>query len=38
VMDALSPFGVETMQMPMTAERVWRGIRQARQPQHHERS
>ena len=35
VMDALSPLGVETLQMPMTAERVWRGIRQARQQQHH---
>src|SRR6266849_1955076 len=38
VMDALSPLGVETMQMPMTAERVWRGIRQARQQQPHARS
>jgi len=38
VMDALSPLGVETLQMPMTAERVWRGIRQARQPQHQPRS
>jgi carbon-monoxide dehydrogenase large subunit len=35
VMDALSPLGVETLQMPMTAERVWRGIDQARRPQHH---
>jgi len=38
VMDALAPLGVETLQMPMTAERVWRGIRQARVQQHHARS
>jgi carbon-monoxide dehydrogenase large subunit len=31
VMDALRPLGVETLQMPLTAERVWRGIQQARQ-------
>ena len=30
VMDALAPFGVETIQMPMTAERVWRAMQQAR--------
>jgi carbon-monoxide dehydrogenase large subunit len=30
VMDALSPLGVKTLQMPMTAERVWRGIQQAK--------
>jgi carbon-monoxide dehydrogenase large subunit len=30
VMDAVAPFGVETLQMPMTPERVWRAIRQAR--------
>jgi carbon-monoxide dehydrogenase large subunit len=30
VIDALSPLGVRTLQMPMTAERVWRGIQQAR--------
>jgi carbon-monoxide dehydrogenase large subunit len=30
VIDALSPFGVETIQMPMTPERVWRGIQEAR--------
>ena len=30
VMDALSPFGVQWLQMPMTPERVWRGIQQAR--------
>jgi carbon-monoxide dehydrogenase large subunit len=29
VMDALQPFGVEGMQMPMTPERVWRAIRGA---------
>ena len=28
VMDALAPLGVETMQMPMTAERVWRAMQQ----------
>ena len=38
VMDALSPLGVETLQMPMTAERVWRGIDEARRPQHRARS
>jgi carbon-monoxide dehydrogenase large subunit len=38
VMDALSPLGVETLRMPMTAERVWRGIDEARRPQHHARS
>jgi carbon-monoxide dehydrogenase large subunit len=26
VIDALSPLGVETIQMPMTAERVWRAM------------
>jgi aerobic carbon-monoxide dehydrogenase large subunit len=26
VMDALSPYGVDTIQMPMTAERVWRAM------------
>jgi carbon-monoxide dehydrogenase large subunit len=30
VLDALQPFGVTTIQMPMTPERVWRAIRQAR--------
>jgi carbon-monoxide dehydrogenase large subunit len=30
VLDALAPLGVETLQMPMTAERVWRAIQQAR--------
>jgi carbon-monoxide dehydrogenase large subunit len=29
VMDALSPFGVETIRMPMTPERVYNAIRQA---------
>jgi aerobic carbon-monoxide dehydrogenase large subunit len=38
VMDALAPLGVETIQMPMTAERVWRGIRQARPHAHQEGS
>jgi len=28
VMDALSPFGVETMRMPFTPERVWNAINQ----------
>jgi carbon-monoxide dehydrogenase large subunit len=31
VMDALRPLGVQTIRMPLTAERVWRGIQQARQ-------
>ena len=31
VMDALAPFGVETVQMPFTPERVWRAIQQAQQ-------
>ena len=26
VMDALQPFGVESLQMPLTPERVWRAI------------
>ncbi len=30
VMDALAPLGVETIQMPMTAERVWRAMQQAK--------
>ena len=29
VLDALAPLGVTTMQMPMTAERVWRAMQQA---------
>jgi hypothetical protein len=29
-MDALAPLGVQTLQMPLTAERVWRGIQQAK--------
>ena len=28
-LDALAPLGVSSLQMPMTAERVWRGIQQA---------
>ena len=28
VLDALAPRGVETLQMPMTAERVWRAMRE----------
>jgi carbon-monoxide dehydrogenase large subunit len=28
VLDALAPFGVETMKMPLTAERVWNAIQQ----------
>jgi carbon-monoxide dehydrogenase large subunit len=31
VLDAVSPFGVETLQMPMTPERVWRAIQTARE-------
>jgi carbon-monoxide dehydrogenase large subunit len=30
VLDALGPLGVETLRMPMTAERVWRAIQDAR--------
>ena len=30
VMDALGPLGVETIQMPMTAERVWRAMQHKR--------
>jgi carbon-monoxide dehydrogenase large subunit len=30
VLDALAPLGVQTLRMPMTAERVWRGIQQAK--------
>ena len=29
VLDALAPLGVESLQMPMTAERVWRAMKQA---------
>jgi len=31
VMDAVSPFGIQTLQMPMTPERVWRAIQAAPQ-------
>jgi len=30
VMDAVAPLGVKTLQMPMTPERVWRAMQQAR--------
>jgi aerobic carbon-monoxide dehydrogenase large subunit len=30
VIDALAPLGVKTLRMPMTAERVWRAIGEAR--------
>ena len=30
VLDALAPLGVETLPMPMTAERVWRGIQEGK--------
>ncbi|HEY3124648.1 MAG TPA: molybdopterin cofactor-binding domain-containing protein, partial [Thermoanaerobaculia bacterium] len=30
VLDALSPLGVKTIDMPLTPERVWRAIREAR--------
>ncbi len=33
VVDALSPFGVRHVQMPMIPERVWRAIQEARQGQ-----
>jgi carbon-monoxide dehydrogenase large subunit len=31
VIDALSPLGIETLKMPMTAERVWRAMQSAGQ-------
>jgi len=31
VMDALRPLGVESLNMPLTPERVWRGVQQAQQ-------
>jgi aerobic carbon-monoxide dehydrogenase large subunit len=31
VMDALSPFGVESVAMPLTPERVWRAIQQGKE-------
>ena len=31
VLDAVAPLGVKTLQMPMTPERVWRAMQQARQ-------
>jgi carbon-monoxide dehydrogenase large subunit len=33
VIDALAPFGVQTIQMPVTSERVWRAINQSRPAQ-----
>jgi carbon-monoxide dehydrogenase large subunit len=30
VADALAPLGVKTINMPLTPERVWRAIREAR--------
>jgi carbon-monoxide dehydrogenase large subunit len=30
VLDALAPFGVEDVPLPMTRERVWRAIQAAR--------
>ncbi len=30
VVDALSPFGIRHLEMPMTPERVWRAIQNAR--------
>jgi carbon-monoxide dehydrogenase large subunit len=30
VLDALAPLGVTHLDMPLTAERVWRAIRDAR--------
>jgi carbon-monoxide dehydrogenase large subunit len=32
VMDALAPYGVEHMDMPATAERVWRAMREGTSP------
>jgi carbon-monoxide dehydrogenase large subunit len=29
VLDALRPFGVETLEMPLTAERIWRAMQRA---------
>jgi carbon-monoxide dehydrogenase large subunit len=31
VVDALAPFGVRDIQMPLTPERVWRAVQDARQ-------
>ena len=31
-LDALAPLGVERLDMPLTPERVWRAIREARDP------
>jgi carbon-monoxide dehydrogenase large subunit len=31
VVDALRPFGVKDVQMPCTAERVWRAINEAKE-------
>jgi carbon-monoxide dehydrogenase large subunit len=38
VLDALTPFGVESVQMPMTPERVWRAIQNAGQGRQERRS
>jgi carbon-monoxide dehydrogenase large subunit len=31
VMDALAPFGIEHIDIPLTPEKVWRAIQQAKQ-------
>jgi carbon-monoxide dehydrogenase large subunit len=30
VMDALAPFGIRHIDMPLTPEKIWRAIREAR--------
>ena len=30
VMDALSPFGIEDLPMPLTPEKVWQAVQQAK--------
>ena len=36
VMDALSPYGVTHLDMPLTAEKVWRAIKDGNTPSHEE--
>jgi carbon-monoxide dehydrogenase large subunit len=38
VLDALQPLGVESLQMPLTAERVWRAMHRQRETKREERS
>jgi carbon-monoxide dehydrogenase large subunit len=36
IVDALAPFGVRDIEMPATAERVWRAIQNARDAKEHQ--